>query len=251
MGVIATDAWLEEEYDQPARLCKRAKPDVKDSQNFYRYLCQFGMYQKNDDIKQLIMDLKKNEVWKKIGHYYKKYKQKWRGPEVNIYIFPIHLGNAMFRERLKQRSGLAFKDTIFLFIGHTSDIELEAQFVHEYHHSVRMNKLKKKAEDYTLLDSLVFEGLAEHAVLFYCGEKCTLNLDKQYNEHDLEAHWRKMYKRNINITRDDPLHDRLLFGPKQLPMLGYAVGERIIHQYLATNKLSIHETFTIQSERLI
>ncbi len=60
---------------------------------------------------------------------------------------------------------------MFLFLTPLEDEkELEALIIHEYHHVCRMNKITKPIQEYTLLDSMVMEGLAEYTVENYCGK---------------------------------------------------------------------------------
>lgn len=246
MGVIATDEWLEKDKYMPVELCKKANPEIENPHHFYQYLCKFGMYEVHRHLDDSIQSLKNKDVWKKLKVIYQQYKKRWNGQEIDIYIFPIH---GSFRTI--QRNGLAFKDKIFLFLGNVSDKEIEAQFIHEYHHSVRMNQLKKSEKEYTLLDSLVFEGLADHAVLLYCGKDYTIPFAKRYDDTYLDECWKKQYENRLNITRDDPLHDYLLFGPKQNPMLGYAIGNRLIEQHINKKKIAIRDTFTMKSEHFL
>jgi len=246
MGVIATDEWLEKEKDQPVELCKRANPEIENPHHFYLYLCKFGMYEVNRYVDDSIQMLKNKHMWKKLETIYQKYKKRWNGHELDIYLFPINRSY-----RTIQRNGLAFKDKIFLFLGDVSDKEMEAQFIHEYHHSVRMNQLAKNEKEYTLLDSLVFEGLADHAVLLYCGKDYTITFTRAYDEAYLDQCWETQYEKHLHKTRDDPIHDYLLFGPKRNPMLGYAIGNRLIEQHINKKKISIHDTFTMESEQFL
>ncbi|MBS4221331.1 DUF2268 domain-containing protein [Lederbergia citrea] len=230
-----------------------ANPDVKDGNDFYRYLTQFGMYRPSREALRSVGKLEEEKVWEKIENIYTKYRKKWRGPDVDIYIFPINQSNRMFIQQLKGRSGLAFPHKLFLFISDgLDDKNLEALVVHEYHHAARMNNYKKNNNDYTLLDSLLFEGLAEHAVLKCCGVAYTAEWTKQYSPDRLKYYWNHSYEQNLQITRENRLHDDLLFGRRRVPkMMGYSMGYELAKGYIKNNQLTIIDSLKIPSEKLL
>lgn len=91
----------------------------------------------------------------------------------------------MFRQA--DKNGYSFEDKMFLFLpANISDEELEALFVHEYHHICRLKKTGKRVLEHTLLDSIIMEGLAEHAVLDYCGKQYLLRWNSLYSTEALE-----------------------------------------------------------------
>lgn len=254
MGVVATDKWLDKYYDQPEKMCKMAKPEVKDEHDFYRYLTQFGMYRPSRNGLRMVEGLKEKEVWKQLDIIYKKYRKKWNGSKVDIYVFPINKANRFFMRQLKGRSGLSFSDKIFLFISdQLEEKDLEALFVHEYHHATRMTYYKKQPEDYTLLDSVIFEGFAEVAVLNNCGKAYTAYWTDFYSENQLKKYIEELYLPNFDITRKNVRHDELLFGGKnRIPtMLGYAVGYEISKRFIQSNQITILDTFTISSKDVL
>ena len=196
-----------------------ANPDVKDSEDFYSYLKNFGMYKPTRKALTLIQELKEQEAWAKLGQYYASYRRKWRGPDVDIYIFPIDTSNSFFMRHLQGRSGLAFQNKIFLFLSPISDEKhWEALMIHEYHHATRMSRNKLNPNKYTLLDSLVFEGLAENAVLEYCGEDYVAYWTNLYQEKRLKYYWNNIYEHQLQLTRKNPAHDNLLFRKKRNPV---------------------------------
>ncbi|MBS4193646.1 DUF2268 domain-containing protein [Lederbergia citri] len=253
MGVIETDKWLEDYFNQPWEMGRLAKPDVKDAEDFYEYLTKFGMYRPSRNAFYILNKLKEENVWEKINKIYLKYRKKWNGPAVDIYIFPINQQTSLFRRRNNGRSGLAFHDKLFLFISDGLDEkELEALFVHEYHHSARLSRLNKRSSEYTLLDSILFEGFAELAVLNSCGTQYLAPWTKLYTKARLKNDLEHMYKPNFYITRKDPEHDELLFGRRGIPlMLGYAVGFELAKGYVRRNKITIHDTFMIPSKKVL
>ncbi|MCJ7840367.1 DUF2268 domain-containing protein [Lederbergia sp. NSJ-179] len=253
-GVVKTDNWMEEHFEQPWIMGKMARPEIKDEHDFYQYLVQFGMYEPSKQSFKVFETLKKEKVWERVASIYQSYRKKWRGPAVKIYLFPVNQNNRFFRQQLRGRAGLSFSDSLFLFLSDgLEEKELEALFVHEYHHATRMGKYKKEKDDYTLLDSILFEGLAEVAVLNCCGKKYTAFWTDLHNKDFLKRRTETAYKPHFHIKRNHPLHDQLLFGGRKgIPhMMGYAVGYEIAKGYIKENKITILETFSLPSEKVL
>ncbi|MBW8350410.1 hypothetical protein K0H71_13260 [Bacillus sp. IITD106] len=253
MGVIETDKWLENYFNQPWEMGMMAKPEVDDAEDFYEYLTKFGMYRPSRNAFYILNQLKEENVWEKINKIYLKYRKKWKGPAVDIYIFPINQQVSLFRRRNNGRSGLAFHNKLFLFISEgLSEKELEALFVHEYHHCARLSKIRKKESEYTLLDSILFEGFAELAVLNCCGTEYLAPWTKLYSKERLKNDLKRMYEPNFNLKRSNREHEDLLFGRRGVPsLLGYAVGYELAKGYVKRNKITIHDTFTTPSEKVL
>lgn len=256
MSVVQTAVWLEADFDHPAKICKRLLPVFKglDTTQVYDQLVSFGMYRPNRATKQIFEKLKKNKVWNQVELLIKKYKEKWNGPDVPIYIFPIGQQSGLFsRREEKIRGGVSFPDKMFLFL---SDIvsmnELEALFVHEYHHVCRLNKLNKKFEDYTLLDSIIIEGLAEYSVLKHCGRKFLAEWCSMYTEAEMKTFWDKYLKNKLEKKKTDRGHDELLFGSGRIPkLLGYAVGFKIVEDYFSNNHYTAKLSFSMPSKNFL
>nr|WP_259546045.1 DUF2268 domain-containing protein [Heyndrickxia oleronia] len=252
IGVIRTDQWLEELMDQPEKICKKIDPTIKNARAYYEYLQFFGMYRPHRRSKDLLEVLKEKQAWEKMAQYYKKYKKLWSGPEINIYILPINKYNHGLIRQTNGKSGVTFKDKILFFIGEIEDEkEWEALFIHEYNHATRMQHMKGNALDYTLLDSLVLEGLAEYAVEHYCGEKYLAKWTKGYSDKMLKRFWKSDFESRLTLKKRNPLHDDLLFGRKLVPhMIGYAIGYKIISEYNKKTIYSINKLFSVPSENL-
>src|SRR5690606_15167426 len=252
-GVVGTDKWLDEFHDNPIELCKKANPGVKDANDFYKYLRLFGMYTPSEQTKKTIGILKKEKIWSKVDHFYQNYRKKWRGPNVDIYIFPINENQHFFMGQLKGKSGIAFTNKLFLFVKNgLEEKELEALFVHEYHHVTRMRKYKKELEQYTLLDSIIFEGLAELAVLNCCGKKYLAQWTKEFSNERIAYFMKHIYEPNLSVTREDRSHDDFLFGRRGIPrMLGYAVGFELVKGYVKNNKITMLDSFEMKSEEFL
>jgi len=254
-GVIRTDKWLDESFNTPEEICSRTRgtSNLRKDRGFYQYLKSFGMYQPSSFNKNIFEALKEGSYWQKVNRLYEKYKNLWNGPEVNIYIFPINGVNRQLMRQTNGKSGVTFEKNLYLFLSPLQDLkELEALFVHEYHHAARMNNLQKMPLDYTLLDSLILEGLAETAVEEYCGEKYLAEWTRGYSEKLLERFWKSDFKERLMINRRNWMHDDLLFGRKFVPrMMGYALGYKIISEYKKNHPFSIEKTLATPSENLL
>ncbi|MDQ0153888.1 DUF2268 domain-containing protein [Robertmurraya andreesenii] len=248
-GVIRTDEWLEEDFKDPKKICGRISGDAS---RFYSYLQQFGMYKPNLRSWSCFQQLKKEMVWEQVAQLHEKYQKKWNGPDVDIYIFPISSGSFLMGTS-QQKGGVSFKGKLFLFLSPFEDKnELEALFIHEYHHVCRIHKQKKDIKEFSLLDSIVLEGLAEHAVEYYCGSKYKAAWCDSYSEEELKKYWKKLKKETRQIKRENPLHDRILFGRGGYPrLLGYALGYYITKDNSENRNFSRKINFYSTSENFI
>jgi uncharacterized protein YjaZ len=249
--VIATDKWLAENFAEPIEICKRiVKDDKEKAKAFYQYLLSFGMYQPTSKNQQAFELLQKKTVWKKVKTLYAKYQKEWDGPDIPLYIFPMHERPQLFKRSTTTKSGLSFQDKLFLFLTPgLSEKELEALFVHEYHHVCRMTKITKNIHDYTLLDSIVLEGLAEFAVEEVCGVDYLADWCTFYTKDQIETLTKKLLANQLTVKKDSKLHNQLLFGGGSYPsMLGYASGYAIVTNYRNQNKFSLKDSFSISSD---
>lgn len=251
MGVIRTDEWLEQDFENVFSICKRMKKSFEDAdeKEIFQFLYKKGLYKPSKFSKIDYHKLKKIRVWEKIDRFFHKYKKKWNGPDIPIYIFPIRKSiNMNF-----QKTGISFKDKMILFLSPLEDDkEYEALFVHEYHHASRMNQLIKPLDEYTLLDSIIMEGLAEHAVLEYCGSEYLAKWCEYYSDKMIKNFWNFYLSKNLNIKLDDPMHDVLLYGMKQFPkMVGYACGFYLINEFKKKNHFSTKTFLDSPPERFL
>jgi uncharacterized protein YjaZ len=216
------------------------------------------MYTPAGNTEYQINSLKKRDAWKKMNVFYKKYRSLWKGPAIPIYIFPVQTGRGIFSSGIK-KSGVSFKDEIYLFLSDEDDLrEWEALFVHEYHHCTRMNLLEKNPGSYNLLDSIIFEGLAEDAVKVYCGEKYVSSWATKYSEFLLQKLWNQHIKNELHLRREDSRHDQLLLGRGSYPsLIGYAIGYYIVGKFKASHEMSVQEmmgldaTMFIENEKIM
>lgn len=251
MGIMETDNWLREERTNPVAICDRFKHlfSDEDPEEIYRFLQNHGMYTKAMRLDSVLEKMTEEKIWKRATIILKKLQKGWSGPDIPVYIFPLRSSGILSRT-LESKSGLAFADKLFLFINpDISELELKALFIHEYHHVCRLKKYKKSESEYTLLDSMVMEGLAEHTVNHYLGEKGLAQWTSLYKDNELEKLWKRYIKENTSIQRDSRLHDKLLIGRAPYPkMLGYSIGYYLVRK---AEPLEIKHTFSIDSKKFI
>jgi uncharacterized protein YjaZ len=256
LGIIRTDEWLEKDFNRPMDICSKLleKFSEDNPRNIYEYLQQFGMYRPNPRSRICFEELKKNDIWSKAEKIFQRYKAKWNGPDIPVHIFPINERSNIFAGKSNGKSGVSFKDKMFLFLTPLKDEkELESLIVHEFHHVCRMNKQKKDAENYTLLDAIVLEGLAEHAVLENCGKEYLGPWCNYYTDKELSFFWKRFLSDHVSAKRNENIHDRLLYGRGRYPrLLGYALGFYMISQYKSKHKnFSDKASFVMPSEKFI
>ncbi|MEH7346800.1 DUF2268 domain-containing putative Zn-dependent protease [Bacillus sp. JJ1532] len=255
MAVVRTDLWLDDDFSNCENICARfSKSFSGDSPNkIYKYLSQFGMYKPNRQSYENFTELKKRNYWKKVEAIFRKYKKEWKGPDIPIYIFPMASINSLFSQVKTTKSGVAFKDKLFLFLTPLEDdLELEALFIHEYHHTCRLQHQNKKIEDNTLIDSMILEGLAEHTVKEYCGQDYLAYWCKSYSKKEILNFWERFLKQQRSTKRFSKLHDDILFGRGTYPkMIGYSAGFVFVSMYKEKKDLSLQESFKLDSETFI
>lgn len=245
---------MENDFDNPKKICEQLIPHFPsevNSRKIYDYLMNFGMYKPNRQSRKTYEEMKSKKLWEKIEKICLKYKRKWKGPDIPIFIFPMDETNEKLMREGKGKSGVSFIDKLFLFLTPVDDIkEIEALYVHEYHHACRMNGLKKNPSEYTLLDSIILEGLAEHAVAINCGEKYTGEWSRRYSTKELRKYWKEDFLEKLSINRNNHLHDQILFGLGNRPrLLGYAMGYEIVKQYKEHENFTEKASFSIPSEK--
>lgn len=227
---------METDFNRPQVICEQLLAFFEgdaDAKKVYSYLKNFGMYKPERRSKKIFEELKSEKFWSATEKIFRKYQRKWKGPDIPIFIFPMDVSNSRLMKEGKGKSGLSFIDKMFIFLTPLEDEkELEALFVHEYHHVCRMRAQKKSPADYTLLDSIILEGLAEHAVATHCGEEYTGDWSRRYSTKTLAGFWDEEIKKKLSLTRNDREHDQILFGLGSKPrLLGYAMGYEIVKQY--------------------
>lgn len=256
MGIIRTDKWLEEQFDRPIQICEKLLPVFKgqSASKVYNQLTNFGMYRASQRTKEIFNTMKNNRVWEEVEGVFEEYKGKWGGPDIPIYLFPIGQNRSFFfRQEEKVKGGVSYPDKMFLFLSDSlTPQELEALFVHEYHHICRLNKQTKRFDDYTLLDSIIIEGLAEYSVLVHCGRNYLADWCTMYSSAEIEDFWGRFLEGNLDIKKSERKHDDLLYGSGRIPkLLGYAAGFKIVEDYYRQNHYSTSLSFTMPARKYL
>lgn len=194
-----------------------------------------GMYRTAPE--NILGSLPKN-VWEKVEKEYESLQKKWGGPQVPIFIFPADETNSKIKKEFNGKSGLAFKDKLFLFFSsHNTQKEIQAVLTHEYNHVCRLKKYKKNEAEFTLLDTVILEGIAENAVREHCGNASLAGWTKYYSDEQLQKIVEQLIIPNRNVKRNARKYTDLLYGKGFSPkMAGYCAGYYLVKQYLKSTK---------------
>lgn len=182
-------------------------------------------------------------VWDIVKRQLHDLMSMWNGPNTQVAILPMRHGFI--------KNGVAYKHGICLFISnHVSVKELHALITHEYHHICRQHD---QSELPTLLDSVMMEGLAEHAVESLLGEHAISSWTRRYSLEEVKYYWHTDFIDALAL-RGLHNHQSFLFGDAsgQLPAhIGYCVGYRIVEAFLKKNgPLTTHQLLQIPSEQI-
>lgn len=257
MRVIRTDKWLLDNYDKPLDLCEKLKSLFDkgvSTTDIYQHLTMHGMYHaplKNGD--ELIKTLQKQRIWHIVQKEAKELQKEWDGPDIPIFIFPADPTNRKLRQEQNGKSGLTFPDKLFLFISEDNpEKEIRALLTHEYHHVCRLSKYGKKEADYTLLDTVILEGLAENAVRERLGDQYTGKWTSYYSDAVLEKICTNLLLPNRDTPKSGHKHSQLLYGLGFYPkMAGYCAGYHLVKKYMNKADVTSQELLPVKSEKII
>ncbi|UAL48624.1 DUF2268 domain-containing protein [Sutcliffiella horikoshii] len=242
MSIIHTDRWLEEDYHQPLNISKKLLKYFEDvtAAELYDYLIMHGMYRPVRDGKGTVEKLKTLDCWNIVLGEWKRLKKLWNGPDIPIFIFPSDKHNNQMKRDFKGKAGVAFKDKLFLFLPEDIEVnEMKALLTHEYNHICVLSKNNRKDDQYTLLDSVLIEGLAESAVKSLVGKEYTSSWTSYYTDKELENFLNKYIIPNKEVKKSERDHMKLLYGKGFYPkMLGYCVGYYLIQKILKEEKIT-------------
>ncbi|MFB1097434.1 DUF2268 domain-containing protein [Terribacillus sp. JSM ZJ617] len=247
MSVIRTDEWLLENYEDPLALCEKLTALFADASaaEIYDYFIRHGMYRPiRKKRKQL-----DQKVWEIVRQDEAFLQKEWEGPDIPIYIFPSDARNKWLQKQLGGKSGLAFKDKLFLFLSpENTEEEIKAIFTHEYNHVCRLNRFDKSEEMYTLLDAIVLEGIAENAVTERLGEELTARWASFYPDKKIEKMWSDYIVPKQELLPKDDEYQAILFGHRRYPkMLGYCVGYHVVKNYMERYSLSSEDLLSVEA----
>lgn len=252
-GVIRTDKWLLHDDNQPLKIAKRLKkyfPNAE-AEEVLHHLTMFGM-SRSAVTKKQIQKMQEANIWKIVAKDYQQLQYDWEGANIPIFILPSDTANYKLKKEFNGKAGLSFNDKIFLFLSewHTK-MEIRALLTHEYNHVCRLTKYNKPESKYTLLDTIILEGMAEYAVYKRLGAEHTASYIGKYSDDVLHRFWNKYIAPKKEVEPESKTYYHLLYGSHLYPkMLGYCVGECLVRTYASKHKLSLKELFMIESEQI-
>ncbi|MEK4337561.1 DUF2268 domain-containing protein [Bacillus altitudinis] len=246
MGLINTQ-YLIQQSSSFQELAARFVPyfkgaEKKEGSSILAHLQHHGMVRSWNACQEMIDKLKEKGYFKLVMKEYKALQKKWGGPDVPVFILPVNESSKEIREQFYFQSGMAFDDKIFLFLSpNTPKERIGTLLTHEYHHVCRLHFLTKEEKDFTFLDTIMMEGLAEYAVYHRYGESYTAKWTTLYDESQLQRMYKKWVSSHLyqKVQDDERLIQNLLYGKGNYPkMLGYATGFYIVKKYFDEHRIS-------------
>ncbi|WP_432361181.1 DUF2268 domain-containing protein [Sporosarcina sp. UB5] len=254
MTVVRTDNWIEEAGGDPFKVCTQLIQyfPTASASEIHHHLTMFGMYMSTKQGEELSKKLRKINAWEIISDEMEQLRSKWKGPSVPVFIFPSDSNNKVLVRDFNGKSGLAYKDKLFLFISpHNTETEIRAILTHEYNHVCRLNMFPKREDDCTLLDTIILEGLAEMAVEERFGKASTSFWTSLYSERQLAKFWKEFVYPNRKQLKDSDTHEEVLYGLSRYPyMTGYAVGYYIVRNFLKGTDYRTEDLLTLKSAEI-
>ncbi|MBG9757822.1 DUF2268 domain-containing protein [Lysinibacillus sphaericus] len=239
MAVMPTDKWLEEyEFSRKSKssdelyslqcsvLCDRLIKLFQEgyTEEIHFELQQQGLFLPEEEIN--LKRLKQMNVWGCVEQEFMYLQQKWNGPAIPIYIFPITR-----QQNITNKNGVAYPHSLFLFVGEVEKQELQALLAHEYNHVCRLHYLKKSLDEMTLLDSLILEGLAECAVKDLYGDRWLAPWLTNFTFEKLIKLWKSQFLPNLQLQGLEK-HRPFLYGGELPLWIGYCIGYQIVRSYM-------------------
>ncbi|MFC4402645.1 DUF2268 domain-containing protein [Gracilibacillus xinjiangensis] len=264
MTVQPTSKWLQNYLDSPFSnmtdkmkqhrdiLCKpiEAYFDEVNALSIQNHLLHHGLFPPSPSDEHIINKWLQRKYDQLVEKLYKKYRKAWSGPSANIFIFPSNYHSKELNERFSGCTGLSYPKKLFLFINHQAKAkQVAALFLHEYSHTCRLNFFKKSEADYTLLDAIILEGVAEYVVRSILGEEFGNQWIKHYSYDEAKWYIEKWVYPNLTVTRNQPKHDLIMYGNMHgIPQnLGYHIGYYLIQQFTKDKTFSIKEILYIDN----
>ncbi|KGR75617.1 DUF2268 domain-containing protein [Ureibacillus sinduriensis] len=198
----------------------------------------------SNTLENVLKRLEAKRVWNTIQKEYDYLKEKWKGPDVSIFIYPLTKHRPIVDGKEVTKNGVSYNNLLILFVSAELETEeLRALFAHEYHHICRLAYLNKSPHEIELLDSLLIEGMAECAVGELYGENLLSPWTKGYSQEECMKVWKNHFVEAIKLKSVDN-HFSYLYGNEGegLPKwIGYCLGYKIVRSYLANGGSSNQE----------
>ncbi|WP_245796432.1 DUF2268 domain-containing protein [Domibacillus antri] len=231
-------------------------PDLSPAELHYHLLVH-GLFEPYEwiNMENTVHEMDKNNIWKMVNREYNRLKNKWKGPEIPIFIFPVRQAHLAADKRAVKKNGLAFKKAIFLFLApDLAKEEIKAALAHEYNHVCRLTHLNVDDHQLSLKEALIIEGLGEFAVKELYGEKWLAPWTGLYSFADIADIWNHRFVPALHLAGKDSCDD-FLYGreDRQLPKwIGYHIGFQIVDTYeTRLGPFPNNELYTKSSDELI
>ncbi|MED4268751.1 DUF2268 domain-containing protein [Geobacillus stearothermophilus] len=254
MGLLPTDRWLEEDEGDPLLLCGRLSSFFKgaSAREIYSYLRLYGMYRSTRQAERLLPEMKERRLWERLGRLYERQRGIWKGPDVPVFLLPADDENRKLLREFRGKGGVAFADKlVFFLLPDHRDEEVAALVAHEYNHVCRLKQLPYGGKEATLLDAVIMEGLAEHAVAEIVGPEQCADWTSYYTDREIERFWRRYIAPNQDTAVSHPLSSRILYGLGWYPnMGGYAVGYAIVRRCLERG-YSLAQLMAMEAKQMV
>jgi uncharacterized protein YjaZ len=213
---------------------------------------------KVEDLKRISEKLNESRIEKRILILSKKCNKVLPTSELNAFIFPF----AKTRKSVKVINDLCgvtaytpWQKNFLLQIHPQKEWikYLDMTIVHEFNHSVRMQYFTTKNKEWTILDCIVLEGLADNFVRQITGFIPTWARPFPKN---IEQKIFKQIEEKIHqkVTYYD-FHEKIgiMFGNKEFPQWsGYRIGYSIVNNFLLENsKTTFQELIKLDANEIL
>ncbi|WP_017726921.1 DUF2268 domain-containing protein [Halalkalibacterium ligniniphilum] len=253
MGTVRTDKWLTwylthlrkatflgQRYElQRKYLILPLKKIFRHPQTdqLHQQLLMQGLFYPDEDISFEYQALVDKQVWHVVQRQYTVLKEKWEGPDIPIYVFPVTKKNPLIWKQLGGKMGVSFADKILLFVhGDLEEEQIQALVTHEYHHSCRIVKTNEREETMSLLESIVMEGLAEKAVYEEIGSQALASWTAYYPSEQIDRLW-QIVRNNLTLKGREAHHIFLYGDGRRIPQwTGYFLGYQLIDSVVKKDK---------------
>lgn len=171
-----------------------------------------------------------------------------RLPGLHIFIFPTQ--NPHTIKHMRGVNGFTpYKNTIHIFLNTQEKNwkkQLSSTIAHEIAHVISFERFEWD----TILDGLIFEGLAEHFREWILGGKkmpWTFAISKRKALSILK----KLEKEDLLYSKDNNLYDNLFFGGKKyIEWSGYTLGYEIIKTILKSKSYSVNDLLKLHPSKI-
>jgi len=200
-----------------------------------KYLKEFlinQIFDKKDDFRMIKeRKIDQQQVLQIIEKTIQKCKNSIPSEIIEIYVFPSY--SSFIKNKMNRSAGYSsWENCILIFIDSTCENWKEflpSTITHEYLHAITHHYHKWE----TLLDSLIFEGLAEHFVEHI--EKKISPWANLFNFKQSQKYFEKL-KDDLD-SKDEQIYRSVFFGNKKYPQwTGYSIGYNIIKSFFNNYK---------------